>query len=44
MRKLYTRKKQKKHEKHETHTTEQKQKRQHFYVHKKQLRGGKLLV
>ena len=27
-----------------THTSEQKQKKQHFYAHKKQLRGGKWLV
>ena len=30
--------------KHKTHTSEQKQKRQHFYAHKKRLRWGKSLV
>ena len=29
--------------KHKTHTSEQKKKRQHFYAHKKHLRGGKSL-
>ena len=29
---------------HKTHISEQKQKRQHFYVHEKHLRGGKSLV
>ena len=29
---------------HKTHISEQKQKRQHFYVHKKHPRGGKSLV
>ena len=30
--------------KHKTHISEQKQKRQHFYAHKKHLRGEKSLV
>ena len=30
--------------KHKKHTSEQKQKRQHFYAHKKYLRGRKSLV
>ena len=37
-RKFYT------HKKHKTHISEQKQKRQHFYAHKKHLRGRKSLV
>ena len=32
------------HKKHKTHTSEQKQKKQHFYAHKKHLRGRKSLV
>ena len=30
--------------KHKTYTNEQKQKKQHFYAHKKHLRGTKFLV
>ena len=32
------------HKKHKTHISEQKQKRQHFYAHKKHLRGRESLV
>ena len=32
------------HKKHKTHISEQKQKRQHFYPHKKHLREGKSLL